>query len=305
VQSLLAESLTPATMELSGCDAVFVLESADLDRVARCLAFGLRFNGSATCIAPRRVFVPRSMQSALEAKLREQILLCAGGPQPVLSDRTSQMIASAIRDGARVIGQDDATQNRATKNGASQGATPSPTGPTVLTNATPQMRLLRSDVFDPVLSLVPIESVADAIHADRECPYALGAVVFGDDRQAREIAERIDAGCVVINDMIAPTADPRVPFGGRKRSGFGSTRGAAGLLEMTQLKAILHQRSNWLPHLDETTPHDADLLCGFLRMSHGRDWQSRLQGVWSTVQAAMEQRKWIKKQQKQGRLDHV
>ena len=53
VQSLLATSLTPATMELSGCDAVFVLESADLDRVARCLAFGLRFNGSATCIAPR------------------------------------------------------------------------------------------------------------------------------------------------------------------------------------------------------------------------------------------------------------
>jgi acyl-CoA reductase-like NAD-dependent aldehyde dehydrogenase len=284
VYSLLAESLTPATMELSGCDAVFVLASADLNRVARCLAFGLRFNGSATCIAPRRVFVPRSMQSALERNLCEQIPRHAEQAQPALSDRTNRMIDEAVRDGARVLSR---------------------TATTILTEASPQMTLLQSDVFEPVVCLVPVESTAMAMQAYRACPYALGAVVFGNDKQARDVAQRIDAGCVVINDMIAPTADPRVPFTGRKRSGFGSTRGAAGLLEMTQPKAIVHQRSNWLPHLDETTPHDADLLRGLLRVSHGGDWRSRLQGLWTMIQAVIEQRRWTKEQQSQRRPGHV
>ena len=55
-----AETLTPAAMELSGCDAVFVLPGADSALVAACLAYGLRLNGGATCIAPRRVFVPEA-----------------------------------------------------------------------------------------------------------------------------------------------------------------------------------------------------------------------------------------------------
>ena len=110
-------------------------------------------------------------------------------------------------------------------------------------------------------------------------PYALGAVVFGDSSRAKEVAEQINAGCVVINDMIAPTADPRVPFGGRGQSGFGVTRGAAGLEEMTQLKSIIHQHGRWLPHLEGPSPHDADLLFGFLGTSHGAGWRQRFHAL--------------------------
>ena len=69
----LAPQLTPATLELSGNDAVFVLPGADLDLVADALAFGLRLNGGATCIAPRRVFVPQAQAADLERRLQAHL----------------------------------------------------------------------------------------------------------------------------------------------------------------------------------------------------------------------------------------
>ncbi len=283
VQALLAPSLTPSVMELSGCDAVFVLENADLQRVAQGLAFGLRFNGSATCIAPRRVFVPQTRQAELETRLCQA--LAADDRSTVSRDtRTAELVAEAIRQGARAIAGGIVTEN-----GSSEFRLP-----TVLTATTADMRLLQTDVFAPILSLVPVASIEAALAADQACPYALGAVVFGDSSQAQEVAERIDAGCVVINDIIAPTADPRVPFGGRGQSGFGVTRGQAGLEEMTQIKSIIHQHGRWLPHLEGTSPLDADLLFGFLGMSHGAGWRQRLRCAWSALRAARAQQKWMK-----------
>ena len=69
VLTLLAPHLTPAVLELSGCDAAFVRADADLDLVVRALTFSLRLNGGATCIAPRRVFVARPLAAALESGL--------------------------------------------------------------------------------------------------------------------------------------------------------------------------------------------------------------------------------------------
>ena len=123
----------------------------------------------------------------------------------------------------------------------------------------------------------------------------MGATVFGDEPRAKELAGRLTAGCVVINDMLAPTADPRVPFGGSGESGFGVTRGAAGLLEMTRMKTLIVQRKKWLPHLESPTPHDAKLLSGLFAMLHGRGVALRLRGLGRMVAAIVAQRKWTKK----------
>ena len=94
-----ASKLVPATMELSGCDAVFVLPDADLDRVADLLRFGLMLNGGATCIAPRRVFVPESLREALEGKLRARLAApgCAGWKAPC-SVSTIESLRRAVSD---------------------------------------------------------------------------------------------------------------------------------------------------------------------------------------------------------------
>jgi acyl-CoA reductase-like NAD-dependent aldehyde dehydrogenase len=289
--SQLSQNLTPATMELSGCDAVFVLPDADLDRLARCLVFGLRFNGGATCMAPRRVFVPWALKQELERRLSEVCSPLTPATQPDLLESVVQHLAAAIEQGARLLTGSETL--------ASGGK--APRGPVILTDATPEMQLLRTDVLAPLLSLVPVASIEDALLANSQCPFALGAAVFGGARSACHLARRIDAGCVVINDLIAPTADPRVPLAGRRQSGFGVTRGAAGLEEMTLLKAIVQRRGNWLAHLEETTPWDVRLLADFLGLIHGRDWRTRLGHACSAVRTAINQRKWKKTQQHAGR----
>jgi delta 1-pyrroline-5-carboxylate dehydrogenase len=136
--------------------------------------------------------------------------------------------------------------------------------------------VLSEDLFLPILSLVPIADDADAVRAASECPYALGASIFSrDEAAARALADRIRAGTVTINDLIVPSADPRVPFGGFGRSGFGVTRGAEGLLEMTAPKVVAVRRSKFLPHFDAPKPGDAALFTAFLRLSHAATWSAR------------------------------
>ncbi len=143
------------------------------------------------------------------------------------------------------------------------------------------------------ISVIPvIASVSDddAIAQAEASGFALGATVFGPEKEAREFALRLNAGVVVINDMIVPTADPRVTFGGRGRSGFGLTRGAEGLLEMTAVKTIVVRRSRRLPHLDGRHPGDVALFAAFLGVLHGGSLPSRWRSLRNLIRAAMRRK---------------
>ncbi len=101
--------------------------------------------------------------------------------------------------------------------------------------------------------------------------YGLGASIFSaDETAARALARQLPTGFVTINDLIVPTADPRFPFGGVRKSGFGVTRGAEGLLEMTHPHVISVRRSRWLPHLDEVRVGDEQLFTAYIRVAYGR-----------------------------------
>ncbi len=274
----LAPRLVPAAMELSGCDAVFVLDDADLEVVARAVIFGLCLNGGATCIAPHRLFATPDVARRLESRLAE---LVRHAPHlqlaPGRASYAAQLIEEAVAQGARVI--------------ATWPEGDAMSGPVVVADATPQMRLLREDVFAPAMGIVPVEGMEEALRADEHCPYALGASVFGGRRAAERLAERIRAGCVVVNDVVVPTADPRVPFGGRDMSGFGVTRGAEGLLEMTVVKSVVVQRRGWRPHL-RAGPEEAEgLLRLYLAAAYGRSLTGRLRALCSLGRAAWSRRR--------------
>jgi delta 1-pyrroline-5-carboxylate dehydrogenase len=117
------------------------------------------------------------------------------------------------------------------------------------------------------------------------CPYALGASVFGPEEPARRLAVRIRAGAVTINDLIVPTADPRLPFGGRGQSGYGVTRGAAGLLELTCVKTISLRRGHLRLHYQPTTAVDRTVFRQYLRAAHGRGWVGRIRACASLLAA--------------------
>ena len=110
-------------------------------------------------------------------------------------------------------------------------------------------------------------------------PYALGASVFGPLDAARRVAGRLEVGCRVINDVIAPTGDPRLPFGGRRASGFGVTRGAEGLLELTAPKVITVSRSKFRPAFDPPHPKDEAMLKAYLKLTHGRGLGQRARAL--------------------------
>jgi hypothetical protein len=87
--------------------------------------------------------------------------------------------------------------------------------------------------------------------------------------------------------VIVPTADPRLPFGGRGASGFGLTRGAEGLLEMTAVKTVAVRRGSWLPHLEARAPEDGEILRALLALGHAARWQDRLAAAVSLGRAAL------------------
>ncbi len=122
-------------------------------------------------------------------------------------------------------------------------------------------RLLTERVADEVAALLRVNSP----------DFALGASIFSRDiTNARVLAARIKTGFVTINDLIVPTADPRMPFGGVRASGFGTTRGAEGLLEMTHPHVVALHSGNRHPHFDEPAPIDANLFSAYIRAAHGR-----------------------------------
>jgi aldehyde dehydrogenase (NAD+) len=136
------------------------------------------------------------------------------------------------------------------------------------------------------VAVIPVGDEEEALAMISRSEYGLGGVVFGEPFRARAVAERITAGVVVINDVIVPTADPRVPFGGRKLSGFGCTRGEEGLLELTALKAVITQNAKRLWHLEPQPENALDLFLAFLGAAHRRSWKQRMRGLGSLVRLA-------------------
>ncbi|HSK38540.1 MAG TPA: aldehyde dehydrogenase family protein, partial [Arenibaculum sp.] len=211
----LADGLVPAVLELSGNDPVFVLPGADLAMVARALAWGVQLTGGAVCIGPRRVFARPADIAGLEALLAERLRDTAPVPiPPAVQAQLDRLLGEARSAGCRILGPPPAGGR---------------THALVVAGAGPGLGLLEEDIFAPVISLVPVGDMDEAVTAATACSYALGASIFGPRDEALALAGRIRAGGVTINDLIAPTVDPRLPFGGRGRSGYGTTRGAEGL----------------------------------------------------------------------------
>ena len=225
-----AETLTPVIAELSGSDTVIILPGADLDLAADALAFGLRLNGSATCMAPRRLVLldPAARDPLLAALLARIADLPAVPVPPDVASNLHNLITQAEAHGAALLhgGWQTSTTLR----------------PTILANVLPSEPLAQADIFAPILSLLVASSEADLLDAQQRSPLALTAAIFGPEPAAQALARKLTVGTVLINDLIVATADPRLPFPARRGSGFGSTRSAEGLLELTAPRVIAVQR---------------------------------------------------------------
>lgn len=274
VAARLAERGVPATLELSGNDAVFVLASADIALAARAIVWGMSINGGATCIAPRRIIVARACYGALAAALAAE--LARATPRTVAATphaTACEQVAAAMGNGWQLLG-------RAPQMSDARMA------PCILSRDSVAEPPLPGDLFAPVAAMTVFDDVEAALLNEQNSIYALGSAVFGADAAARALARRLPAGVVTVNDLIAPTADPRAPFAGARASGYGVTRGAEGLRAMTRPQTVLTRAGKRRPHLATPGAQDADLFKAYLTMAHGRGLRRRLAGLRAAIAAA-------------------
>jgi aldehyde dehydrogenase (NAD+) len=264
VLRMAANLAIPVVTELSGCDAVVALESADPARVVDALAWGMRLNGSSTCIAPRRLFLVGPNHETLIARLRERFEGIDGIElAPAVQQQLRTLVDDAERNGASVFGN----------------AAASSVKPLLILDGRPEMKIAQADVFAPVLTVIPVADTAALLEADKLCPFGLTVAIFGDKQAALALGDKLTVGSVLVNDIIFPTVDPRVPFGGRRGSGFGTTRGAEGLLEMTAAKVTAIRTNKLALHYQETGPAHEELFRGVVAMSHGGSLTERFKGL--------------------------
>ena len=280
VAAHLADRLVPAALELSGCDAQFVLDDADLNLAAKAAWFGATANRGQTCVAVRRAFVDRSLYLPF-CDLLQVMLLEVGMMRLALANSAEQakrLVRRAVSEGARALTA-----------GETDSDDPNVFAPTVVMDAKPEMDLCREATFAPLLAVMPFDRLDDALRMNEQCPYGLGASIFTrNTARAEELAPRLRAGMVTINDVILPTAHPATPFGGRGDSGYGVTQGAEGLLEMTVPQVVSVRGGSDRPHYDMVSGrvrHQEALLRSLLAAAHAPGLGRRVGGFFGLLAA--------------------
>ena len=236
-----ARHLTPVTLELGGKSPAIVDDTADLDRAVRHIAFGKWFNAGQTCIAPDYALVPPQLMDGFVGKLSMAVRTM----WPDLGEDYTAMINAAHHD--RIIEMvEEAEQGGGRIIELYTGAEGRKIPPIIMIDPPPSCRMMREEIFGPVLPVVACASVETAIDHVNAGPRPLALYWFGEDR-AREEQVRCEtwAGAMVVNDCVVQFAQEDLPFGGVGASGMGAWHGQWGFDRFSHLKPLT--RRGWGP----------------------------------------------------------
>jgi acyl-CoA reductase-like NAD-dependent aldehyde dehydrogenase len=270
----LGRRLVSSSLELSGCDAMFVLDDADAALAARAAWFGATVNRGQTCIAVRRACVQRAIYPAFIDALKPLVAHAPPLPQalPAQVEHAERLVQEAVAQGGCLL--------ETAKTAGVEGVT---CAPKVVVDARPEMALCREATFAPVMAVLPFDRLEDAVTMDHHCAYGLGASIFTTRlKVAAALAAQLRTGMVAVNDVIAPTAHPATPFGGVGRSGWGVTQGVEGLLEMTVPQVVSVRGGTFRPHYDlaaGTGVSRGEMVRALLAFGHGATWGQRIKGA--------------------------
>ncbi|WP_282038120.1 betaine-aldehyde dehydrogenase [Halomonas alimentaria] len=235
-------TLKDVTMELGGKSPLIVFADADLDRAADAAMMANFYSSGQICTNGTRVFVESAVKEAFEARIAERVArIRAGDPLdpsvnfgPLVSFEHQEKVLSYIalgkQEGARVLAGGEAWKEGERANGAWAA-------PTVFTDCSDEMRIVREEIFGPVMSILAFDDEEEVIRRANDTHYGLAAGVFTEGlNRAHRVIHRLEAGICWINTWGESPAE--MPVGGYKQSGVGRENGLETLAHYTQTKSV-------------------------------------------------------------------
>ena len=233
------KKIKKSVLELGGSNPFIVLEDADLDKAAEIGAKARLQNGGQSCIAAKRFIVHEKISDEFIEKFKRKLSeYTVGDPMdentkmgPLSSvdqaEKVKEQVQKSIDLGAKVILGD------------------SPDGavypPTLVTHVKPGMPLFDEEVFGPVAPVIIAKDTDEAVELSNRSRFGLGVNLFTNDlKKAQELIPEFDDGAVFVNSMVK--SDPRLPFGGTKKSGYGRELAVNGIREFVNIKTVFIEK---------------------------------------------------------------
>jgi succinate-semialdehyde dehydrogenase/glutarate-semialdehyde dehydrogenase/succinyl-CoA reductase len=225
-------------LELGGSDPFIVCKDADIEKASSGAVKGRFVNNGQSCIAQKRFVVVKDIANEfIEKFVQKTEKLKVGDPMsedtdlgPIVNASGLKTIDSQVKDtmkeGAEILTGGEQIGNKGYFY-----------KPTILKNVTPNMRMGQEEVFGPAAPIMIADDEIDAVRLANDSQYGLGASIWTEDLdKAEKLSRMIQSGMVSVNNVVI--SDPRVPFGGVKRSGFGRELSRYGMLEFVNIKSI-------------------------------------------------------------------
>jgi len=244
VMEAAAKHLTPVTLELGGKSPTIVDATANLRVAARRIAWGKFLNAGQTCIAPDYLLVDKKVASAFVGELRVAIKEFYGDDPKqsgdyarIVNGHHFNRLASMLESGSAVIGGETDANTKYI-------------APTVLADVNISAPVMQDEIFGPILPMIEIDNVAEAIAFINAKPHPLALYVFSeDDRAIDAVIERTTAGGVTVNGTILHISNPNLPFGGVGESGMGAYHGKSSIDIFQHRKPVLRKSTKVDPSI--------------------------------------------------------
>jgi succinate-semialdehyde dehydrogenase/glutarate-semialdehyde dehydrogenase/succinyl-CoA reductase len=236
--------LKKVVLELGGSDPFIVLDDADIEAASTGAVAGRFINNGQSCICAKRFFVAEKIaEEFLDRFISKTKSLKVGDPLsretdigPVVREESLHKLDRQVKDSVKMGAKVELGGDRLKRKGFFYA-------PTILTEVEPEMPVMKEETFGPAAPVMTVKDDDEAVRYANNSEFGLGSSVWSRDiRRAEKVARQIAAGMVTVNNTVV--SDPRMPFGGVKKSGIGRELSRYGMLEFTNIKSIrLYEKS--------------------------------------------------------------
>jgi acyl-CoA reductase-like NAD-dependent aldehyde dehydrogenase len=275
VMARAAQTLTPVSLELGGKDPMIVLADADLERAANLAVYYSMLNAGQTCISIERVYVEEPVYDAFVQKVVDKVGALRQGAStgPATAEVGAMTFTKQLEVVEEHVRDALAKGARALTGGKRRAGDGLFYEPTVLVDVDHTMKAMTEETFGPTLPIMKVADAEEALTLANDSPYGLGAAVLSGDRERGEqLARRMQAGAVCVNDALLNYVAVELPMGGWKASGMGTRHGAAGIRKYTKQQSLfisrLHLKRD--PYMFPYKPLVSKAVFRGLRLIYGR-----------------------------------